>query len=123
MTEQRRINPSERRRTPRSTFIANAEFLDVKSGMRIHARTSDLSPQGCYVDTLNPFPEGTRLRLEITFLKDTIRVEVLVVHRKPNMGMGLVFTKIEPKEQEIVKSWLGALDRTEEQLRLKESGD
>lgn len=117
------MNPSEHRRSPRSTFIANVEITELKSRIRVHARTSDLSLLGCYVDTLNPFPEGTQTLLRITFQKESLEVEAVVVHSKPNMGMGLMFTQINAERQAMLKSWLDELDRVEEQLRLKEMQD
>jgi len=57
--------PSERRCATRSPFIAPIEMVEMCTGSRIQARTSDLSLQGCYVDTLNPLPVGAAVRLRI----------------------------------------------------------
>ena len=115
------MNPPERRRSPRSTFIASVEITELKSRIHVRARTSDLSLLGCYADTLNPFPEGTQTLLRIVFQKESFEVEAVVVHSKPNMGMGLMFTQINAEQRAILKSWLDELDRVEEQLRLKET--
>src|SRR5258707_9514710 len=40
---------SERRCAARSPFIAPVEIAEMRTGSRVQARTSDLSPQGCYV--------------------------------------------------------------------------
>jgi hypothetical protein len=56
---------SERREAPRHPFIASAEETDLASGARLPARVSELSLNGCYLDTLNLFPKGTRIRLVI----------------------------------------------------------
>ncbi len=57
--------PSERRCATRLPFIAPVEMVEMCTGSRIQARTSDLSAQGCYVDTLNPLPVGAAVRLQI----------------------------------------------------------
>src|SRR2546429_5630193 len=58
---------SERREAPLHPFIASAEETDLASGARLSARVSELSLKGCYLDTLNPFPKGTRIRLVIFY--------------------------------------------------------
>ena len=55
----------ERRRAPRHPFVAAAEVEDVAVGSRLPTRVSDLSVGGCYVDTVNPFPAGTEVRVKI----------------------------------------------------------
>jgi hypothetical protein len=37
---------------------AGAEVVELPRGARLHARTSDISRSGCYIDTLNPIPQG-----------------------------------------------------------------
>lgn len=117
------MKASERRRSPRSTFFANVEITELKSQIRVQARTSDLSLLGCYVDSLNPFPRGTQTRLQITYQKESVEVEAVVVHTTPNMGMGLMFIQIEAEQRAMLKSWLDELNHVEEQLRLKEMRD
>ena len=47
------------RTTPRFAFIAEAEIV----GMKDHARVSELSARGCYIDSINPLPKDTPVRL------------------------------------------------------------
>src|SRR5712664_2672730 len=55
------------RTNPRFSFIAEAELAELVDGPRIVARVSELSSRGCYVDTFNPFPVGTVLRVRIRY--------------------------------------------------------
>jgi hypothetical protein len=57
---------SERRRAPRYQFIADAEVTETASDTRFKGRTSDLSISGCFLDMLNPSPEGTAIRIRIS---------------------------------------------------------
>ena len=50
----------ELRRSPRIPFIATAEITEVDSEVRLTARTGDLSQGGCYLDMVNPLPQGHR---------------------------------------------------------------
>ena len=51
------------RTTPRFAFIAEAEIV----GMKDRARVSELSARGCYIDSINPLPKGTDVRLRIRY--------------------------------------------------------
>jgi hypothetical protein len=63
--ESRSQSQSERRCASRSPFVAPVELVDMRTGSRIPARTSDLSMQGCCIDTLNPLPIGAAVRAQI----------------------------------------------------------
>jgi hypothetical protein len=101
--------PSERRCATRSAFIAPVEMVEMRSGSRIHARTSDLSPQGCYVDTLNPLPVGAAVRLQIQRAGLILDVLANVSSRHVGSGMGLVFGEVTEAQRVIVESWLSEL--------------
>ena len=58
---------SERRRSPRYPFFAAAELTESTSGARLEAATSDLGSNGCYLDTMNPLPQGTIINIQITY--------------------------------------------------------
>src|ERR1051325_11972607 len=53
------VEYKERRRGPRYPFIASAELIEQKADVRIASRISELSQNGCYLDMMNPFPQGT----------------------------------------------------------------
>lgn len=101
--------PSERRNGTRASFIAPVEMVEMRTGSRIQARTSDLSPQGCYVDTLNPLPVGAAVRLLIHRAGLTLDVLANVSARHAGSGMGLVFGEITETQRAVVEGWLGEL--------------
>ena len=100
---------SERRGAPRHPFIASAEETDLASGARLSARVSELSLKGCYLDTLNPFPEGTQIKLVIFHGGATFTAHATVVYPQPNMGMGVVFSAVQPEQLEVLTRWLAEL--------------
>src|SRR6266480_301632 len=79
---------SERREAPLHPFIASAEETDLASGARLSARVSDLSLKGCYLDTLNPFPKGTRIRLVIFYGGETFTALATVIYPPAQHGSG-----------------------------------
>jgi hypothetical protein len=103
------LSSSERREAPRHPFIASAEETDLASGARLSARVSELSLKGCYLDTLNPFPKGTQIRLVIFHGGATFTAHATVIYPQPNMGMGVVFSSVEPEQREVMMKWLAEL--------------
>ena len=96
----------KQRREPRVPFIASAELLDENSGARMDSRISDLSFNGCYVDTVNPLPDGTAVRLKIFTITHSFETSATVVHSQAFMGMGMQFREVQPNHIEVLRLWL-----------------
>ena len=101
-----RAGVMDRRLDLRSAFIAPVEVIDLRTGMRVQARTSDLSSNGCYVDTLNPFPAGTGIKLRICRGTEQLEIRANVSARFTGSGMGLVFREVTPAQRAVLESWL-----------------
>ena len=99
----------EHRREPRHPFFAMVELLETKNEMRIQARTGDLSLHGCYVDTMNPFPAGSKVRVTITHEGAKFTSLGNVAHSQPNVGMGISFTEIQPEQSRVLMQWLSSV--------------
>lgn len=99
----------EQRREPRHPFFATVELLDAESEARIQARTGDLSLHGCYVNTMNPFPVASKVRVIITQTGETFTALGTVAHSQLNMGMGVSFTEVAQDQREILLKWLAKL--------------
>ena len=102
---------SERREVPRYPFVASAEQIDVNTGTQLSARASELSLKGCYLDTLNPFPQGTQIRLVIFHCDASFTALARVIYSLRNLGMGVLFKSVEPEQLETLRTWLAELNR------------
>ena len=91
---------------PRYPFIADAELLEEISGARMSSRTSDLSLNGCYVDTINPLPDGTLVQLRIFTETHAFEAPATVVHSQAFLGMGVKFREVQPQSAEVLRLWL-----------------
>jgi hypothetical protein len=100
---------SERRRAPRYPFIADAEVTEIASDTKFNAKTSDLSIGGCFLDMLNPSPEGAEIQVRISHASTTFTARGRVVFVFPNMGMGVVFTSVEDNQLAALQKWLSKL--------------
>jgi PilZ domain-containing protein len=76
------------------------------SGTVLAGRTSELGLGGCYVDSLNPFPEGTVVGLRILRDQGVFESKAKVVYCDPNFGMGLAFTEMTLDQRSVLEAWL-----------------
>lgn len=104
---------NELRRATRYPLTAFAEIVDLSTGVRINAQTSDLSLVGCYVDTLNPLPPGAQVKITITHENKTLATVGAVVYCLANMGMGIEFLKLEQNHLDVLRQWLNRFGRDE----------
>ena len=104
---ERNTSEIERRVATRSPFIAPVELIDMRTGSLIEARISDLSLRGCYIDTLNPLPQGAAVRLQIRRNEEVFDALAHVSSAHPGSGMGLVFNDITLAQSAVIRSWLG----------------
>ncbi|HTQ59929.1 MAG TPA: PilZ domain-containing protein [Candidatus Solibacter sp.] len=97
---------SERRRTPRYSFIASAELIEEASDVRIATRVSELSLHGCYLDMMNPFPVGTLVLVKISAGDAYFQAKSKIVYAQTNMGAGVAFLEIDAQYQPVLERWL-----------------
>lgn len=101
----------EQRRTPRFTFIASAELIEQKTEVRIATRVSELSLHGCYLDMMNPFPQGTLVLVKIFAGEDFFHAKAKIVYVQPNLGCGVSFLEVEPQPLGVLGRWLDAAQK------------
>jgi len=78
-------------------------------GTRVVARISELSSRGCYVDTVNPFPEGTKLSIRIRYGCSTCQLSGKVIYTHTGYGMGVHFADIAKENRTTLDAWLEEL--------------
>jgi len=96
-----------RRTSPRFTFIAEAEVV----GTGEHARISELSERGCYIDTLNPLPKGTPVQLRIRYGCSTCEFPGKVIYTHAGFGMGVIFDELKADQSATLDVWLEEVAR------------
>jgi len=109
--ESQKISLRDRRYAIRFPFAADAEVLDLESGVRSDGITSDISLGGVFVCTSKPLAVKSRVR--VTLKRKGQSVEALAVVRivKPRIGMGLEFLDIESSSNPILTRWMEQLRR------------
>ncbi|MGB2592891.1 MAG: PilZ domain-containing protein [Candidatus Acidiferrum sp.] len=107
MTQRKKpLQSAKQRSVRRCPFVASAEVTELTSGTVISARTSEIGLGGCYVDALNPFPEGTLVSLRILRDQGIFETKARVAYCDPAFGMGLAFTDIARDQRSVLEAWL-----------------
>ncbi len=95
------------RTTPRFAFIAEAEVVGLKDS----ARVSELSARGCYIDSINPLPKDTEVRIRIRYGCSNCEFTGTVIYTHAGFGMGVVFGKMTAEQRSTLDVWLDELAR------------
>jgi len=96
----------ERRQWGRHTVSAIAQVVDVRSGMRLNTRASDLSMGGCYIDSMTPLPVGTEIRVRLLRDKKVIEVNGTVTYSHAGLGMGVSFSEASAEDRAEIEDWI-----------------
>ena len=107
---------ADRRSAARQHFVAEALIVEAKSGVKLSARSCDLVVQGCYVDTLSPFPVGTLVRIRLKKEETIVEVNGNVVYQLPGLGMGIAFHDLTPESHAVIDKWLSYMPVQAESL-------
>jgi hypothetical protein len=100
------LQPAKQRAVRRCALVATAEVTELSSGTMLSGRSSELGLGGCYVDSLNPFPEGTLVGLKLLRDQGVFETKAKVVYCDPGFGMGLAFTDMTPDQKSLLEAWL-----------------
>ena len=92
--------------TPHNSLVVDIEITDVHLGVQIRARTTMLSLLGCVVDTLEVFPMGLSVDVRLFHRGAEVRTLGRVLYARPDLGMGLAFTSLEPDDKRILDWWV-----------------
>jgi hypothetical protein len=96
----------ERRRFTRHRLAVGVELRTVNNGAPLHVRTSDMSGMGCYVETMFPLANGTKLDISIWLDSNKMLTTGVVRTCHIAFGMGIEFTGLTAQEGEILDLYL-----------------
>jgi hypothetical protein len=99
----------DRRQAKRHTFSATAEVVEMVSGARLSTRAADLSHEGCYLDSLNPFANGSNVQVHIRWEGAELTCAAVVRDAQPGMGMGVAFTDLDDARKALIANWIEKL--------------
>ncbi len=104
------IPASNRRRFIRHKMTLPLELRDERAKSPTRINTSDISGNGCYVETMLPLPVGTILRLDFWLDTEHVNISALVRTCDPGVGNGIEFTGLPPDGKARIQAYLDAID-------------
>jgi len=114
--------PTERRRVPRVPFKATSVVTETGSSRMVVAQTSELSRFGCFVQTIKPYPKGTRVHIEMADAGDIFTAYGVVAYVTGD-GMGVVFSMVESENYELLAKWLSRIPRQSDRYRFRATAE
>ena len=105
-----RLEPSESKSGIGKRRLVCMEECFCDSGERsLQGRLRDLSMDGAFLRTADPFPVGKQVRLKFRLEEKVLEVTGAVRHSELGYGMGIQFLEIPTGQRKILETYLSAL--------------
>ncbi|HET7442594.1 MAG TPA: PilZ domain-containing protein [Terriglobales bacterium] len=104
------ILPQNRRRFARHKVSVPMEVKDERVNTPMRVNATDISGNGCYIETILPLPKGTTLKVE--FWRETEKIATTAVVRAcdPGVGMGIEFIGLPEEARQRLQQYLEKVD-------------
>jgi len=105
-----KIADSNRRRWHRHKISLPLEIRDERVNAPLRINATDVSGNGCYVESMQPLPLGTVLRVDFWLDSDHIKITAVVRTCDPGVGNGIEFTGMPSDTKQRMQTYLDAID-------------
>lgn len=103
------VMTEDRRQHERYSVQVQIEIHREGTSMPLRLATTDLSRGGCYVQMVDQFPLGARVRATLWLDSFPIVAQGLVVTRHPQFGNGIMFITFEGAGERILERYLDGI--------------
>lgn len=103
-------SPSNRRRWNRHKISLPLELRDERVNAPLRINATDVSGNGCYVESIMPLPLGTVLRLDFYLDSEHINISAVVRTCDPGVGNGIEFTGMHQEMKQRMQGYLDTID-------------
>jgi hypothetical protein len=104
MTQERALQDS---RGLRFSIDAPAEVVVEGHSESIHARVTELSLRGCFLEISGAWKEHQRLRVKISHGQESFESAAQVIYVRPK-GIGVMFGEMQPQARHVLQGWIVA---------------
>src|ERR1700691_4415348 len=104
------IPADNRRKFPRHKISFPLEFRDERVNTPMRVNATDISGNGCYVETVMPLAVSTVLRVDFWIDQERVSTTATVRTRDPGVGMGIEFTGLPNESKKRFQAYLDKLD-------------
>jgi hypothetical protein len=105
-----KIADANRRRFPRHKISLPLELRDERVNAPLRINATDVSGNGCYVESMQPLPVGTVLKVDFWLDDEHVKITAVVRTCDPGVGNGIEFTGMPPEAKDRMQSFLEAID-------------
>ncbi len=98
----------ERRRYPRHAVHLPLELRVEGSDVPLRLETTDISRNGCYVETMMPFSVGTKVDAKLWLGETRVVARGRIVTSHPQFGNGIMFLEFEGDGQQRLRDYLAS---------------
>jgi hypothetical protein len=106
------ITPDNRRKFARHKISFPLELRDERVNTPLRVNATDISGNGCYVETVMPLPVATALRVDFWVDEERLSPSAIVRTRDPGVGMGIEFTGLPEEIKKRFQAYLDKIDAT-----------
>jgi len=108
--ERTQATQDNRRRFARHKISFPLELRDERVNTPLRVNATDISGNGCYVETVMPLAVGTALRVDFWIEEERLSPSAVVRTRDPGVGMGIEFTGLPEENKKRFQAHLDKLD-------------
>jgi hypothetical protein len=102
--------PANRRRFYRHKISFPMELRDERVNTPMRVNATDVSGNGCYIETILPLPKGTTLKVDFWMDTEKIVTTAIVRTSDPGVGMGIEFIGLLEEKRNRLQQHLDKLD-------------
>lgn len=112
MKAEERTTPrhDNRRKFVRHRISYPLELRDERVNTPLRVNATDISGNGCYVETVMPLAVGTALRVDLWIGEEHLTPTATVRTRDPGVGMGIEFTGLPEESKNRFQAHLDKMD-------------
>jgi len=104
------VGSDNRRRFQRHKISFPLEFRDERVNTPMRVNATDISGNGCYVETAMPLTQTSLLKVDFWIDQEHVNCSATVRTRDPGVGMGIEFTGLPQDTKERFQAHLEKLD-------------
>jgi hypothetical protein len=102
--------PDNRRKFARHKISFPLELRDERVNTPMRVNATDISGNGCYVETIMPLTIGTSLKVDFWIDQEHISSSATIRTRDPGVGMGIEFTGLTEDTKKRFQAHLDVMD-------------
>jgi len=110
LEERTQQNQDNRRKFARHRISFPLELRDERVNTPMRVNATDISGNGCYIETVMPLPVATALRVDLWIEQERLSPTGVVRTRDPGVGMGIEFTGFPEESKKRFQAHLDTLD-------------